>query len=127
MEYMEKKKKNLFNEEQHGFRKGRFCITQLLEVLEDWTASIDAKQDIDVIYLDFQKALDTVPHKRLINKLHGYGIQGKLLKWIQNFLSNREQKVIINGEESSPSFVTSGIPQGSGLGPILFSIYIPGD
>ena len=77
----------LFTKEQSGFRNGRSCITQLLEVLEGLTASIDAKQDIhvDVIYIDFQKAFDTVPHKRLITKLYGYGIQGKLLNWIQNF------------------------------------------
>ena len=67
---------NLFSKEQHGFRKGRSCVTQLLEVLEDWTDKLDKKQEIDVIYFDFEKAFDRVPHKRLVIKLKGYGVQG---------------------------------------------------
>jgi hypothetical protein len=63
---------------QHGFRKGRSCVTQLIEVLDDWTEQLDNKNAIDTIYLDFQKAFDTVPHQRLINKLQSYGICGKI-------------------------------------------------
>ena len=70
------------------------------------------------------KAFDKVPHKRLIYKIKQYGIDGDVLGWIQDFLSNRTQEVIINNTKSKPAHVTSGIPQGSVLGPILFVIYI---
>jgi hypothetical protein len=122
MDHMEKN--NLFTNHQHGFRKGRSCSTQLIEVLEDWTEKIDNYNTIDTIYLDFQKAFDTVPHIRLLNKLEGYIITGKILGWIKNFLTDCKQKVVLNGSHSDWTEVTSGIPQGSVLVPILFTIYI---
>ena len=70
---------NLFSKHQHGFRKGRSCVTQVIEVLDDWTEHIDNHNAIDVIYLDFQKAFDSVPHQRLLNKLQSYGIGGDIL------------------------------------------------
>ena len=100
-----------FTKHQHGFRKGRSCATQLIEVMEQWTEDLDKKNSIDVIYLDFQKAFDTVPHKRLIHKFNGYGISGNLLLWIEDFLHERKQRVVLNGQSSSWTEVTSGIPQ----------------
>ena len=91
---------NLFSEAQHGFIKGRSCVTQLLEFLEEITEAVDNGDEVDIIYLDFCKAFDKVPHKRLLKKIEGYGIKGQILKWIEAFLSNRKQRVMINGSFS---------------------------
>ena len=114
------KKNKLFSEKQFGSICGRSTQLQLLKVLELWTESLDKGLNTDVIYMDFRKAFDTVPHRRLIGKLESYGLTG----WIEAFLSNRTQKVVINGEASDVRPVISGIPQGSVLGPILFVMYI---
>ena len=115
---------NLFSKDQFGFRSGYSCVTQLLHVLEEWSKALDSQQSIDVIYLDFRKAFDTLTHSRLANKLYAHGIRGNLLNWMKSFLKDRKQKVIINGEESAWADVLSGIPQGSVLGPALFFIFI---
>ena len=115
---------NLLSSFQHGFVHGRSCTTQLLAVLDKWTKAIEQGESIDAIYLDFAKAFDMVPHQRLLVKLKGYGICGKVLQWIAAFLDGRCQRVIINGSKSSWSPVMSGIPQGSVLGPILFVCYV---
>ena len=78
---------NLLSPAQHGFRAGRSCCTQLLEVMNDWAEAAEAETPVDVIYLDYRKTFDSVPHKRLLVKLQACGIKGKLLRWIENFLT----------------------------------------
>ena len=109
---------------QHGFMKGRSCVTQLLAVLDEWTEAMEQGSDIDCIYLDFSKAFDSVPHQRLLMKLRKFGISEKNLSWTRAFLLGREQLVTVNGELSRVAAVLSGIPQGSVLGPLLFICFV---
>ena len=122
--YMEENR--LFNSGQHGFRLGRSCLSQLIAHFDHITRLLESGQNLDVVYLDFAKAFDNVDFLVTMRKLHSIGISGKLGQWVYSFLTKRKQAVIVNGTKSNLSEVSSGVPQGSVLGPLLFLVLIGG-
>ena len=109
---------------QHGFRKFQSCESQLLITTTDIFNTMESRGITDAVVLDFSKAFDKVPHERLMKKLAHCGIHGATRRWIRHFLIGRCQRVVIDGEESDECEVTSGVPQGSVLGPLLFIMFI---
>ncbi len=114
----------VMSKRQHGFLYGRSCLTNLFNASEQWTRALDKKAGVEVIYFDFKKAFDCVPHLRMLRKLNELGICDRLHNWIQSFLTKRMLRFKVGEEYSNCIDATSGVPQGSVLGLVRVLLYI---
>ena len=115
---------NILIKSHHGFCKKLSCETQLITTVEEIGRAQDNGKQLDLITMDFSEAFDTVPHQRLISKLDSYGIRCNLRCWLTTWLTCRKQFVVVDGISSSAVHVSSGVPQGTFLGPLMFLLYI---
>ena len=115
---------NFISNVQHGFQKGLSCETQLATTVEELQKGLDNRYQHDVVIIDFNKAFDKVPHRHLLKKLDASGIRGNIHRWLTTYLTNRTQRVIVDGRSSGEDPVLSGVPQGAVLGPLMFLTYI---
>ena len=114
----------IINPKQHGFLSKHSTLSNPIEFYSDINMVLDGGGQVDIVYLDFTKAFDCVIHELLVEKFKSYGFNGSLLAWTNNYLSDRTQRVILEGDKSSYTAVISGVPQGSILGPLLFVLFI---
>ena len=116
--------RHIFSNSQWGFTEGRSTVAALIKCVDDWLKTMEGGKEICAVFFDYRKAFDTVPHQPLLAKLEDLELGSTIICWLWDYLTCRNQSVIVGGETSDPLPVLSGVPQGSVLGPLLFLIYI---
>ena len=114
---------NIVSTAQHAYRPNHSTTTALVKMTDDWLSAMDKGELVGVVYIDFSAAFDLVDHCILLAKLKSYGFQPGVLAWFESYLQSRTQVVYINGQFSEPLGLECGVPQGSCLGPLLFTLY----